>query len=143
MLSAIGLALDFVGAIALVLGLFGHTRPLVTGYSLRSPDDVAHDTAFGIVGAALLSSGFVLQSLMYFGVRVECSHRTVIIVAALALIAAVLFAWAAFGVAYIVVMEREKRYVVEHWGDPYPVTRQRRGLQFWRYVPENREQSNE
>ncbi len=73
MLSAIGLALDLVGAVVLVVGLFGHARALYPGWSVRSPDDVAHDHAAGLVGGSFLVSGFVLQSLTYFDVRYECS----------------------------------------------------------------------
>lgn len=63
MLSAIGLALDLVGAVALTLGLYGHSRPTYPGLS-RGPEDVAHDRGFAIVGASYLVAGFLLASRM-------------------------------------------------------------------------------
>jgi hypothetical protein len=71
-LSAIGLALDFVGATFLVIGLFRPARPTFPGYTY-APDDAARDAGFGVAGGSLLGIGFVLQSLPYFGVSVECS----------------------------------------------------------------------
>jgi hypothetical protein len=68
MLSIIGLSLDVVGAVTLALGLFGHVRPSLWGADVRSPEDVAHDAGFALVGAPLLIAGFVFQSLFYFGV---------------------------------------------------------------------------
>lgn len=117
MLSVIGLALDFVGAVVLVLGLYGHTRPTVPGMGVRSPTDVAHDAALGSVGALSLTSGFALQSLVYFGVSVECS-RAATLTAALGTIAlATVVAWALYGGSFLFVLRRERRDALAKWGE--------------------------
>ena len=67
MLSILGLACDFVGAVVLAVGLFRAPQPLYPGW-LRSPVEAASDRAYGTVGAFFLAGGFGLQSLQYFDV---------------------------------------------------------------------------
>lgn len=134
MLSAIGLTLDLVGAVALVLGLFGHARALYPGYSVRSPDDVAHDEAFGIVGALFLAFGFFLQSLTYFGIRVDCSVRATTIAASVTLISGSGAACLLYGLLYVPLQRREVRHIRSENGEAaesYPMRTFRRGFRFW------------
>ena len=128
MLSAIGLAF------ALVIGLFRHAEPLAPGFA-RDPAEVAHDASFGLVGATLLASGFVLQSLSYFGVAVECSTKATLAAAVATLLGATLFAWLAYGASYLVVFGHERRRALREWGMAFATRRERRGLRFWNQVP--------
>src|SRR5439155_24508819 len=113
--SAIGLALDLVGAVALVVGLFRPPRPLVPGY-VHSPDDAARDAAFGVAGASLLALGFVFQSLPYFGLRWSESHGAAAAASAIALAAGVVYAYLAYGLTFLVVLKRKRRYGIETFG---------------------------
>jgi hypothetical protein len=128
MFSAVGLALDFVGAIALILGIFGHARPLTVGYG-RSPEDAAHDAAFGVVGAVLLGSGFVLQSFQYFGVSLDRSSEAIIVAWFVTTVSASLLAYLAYGGIYLAVFERRRGQ--DKWDLDIRVHRKRDGLRFW------------
>lgn len=139
MLSVIGLTLDLVGAIALVLGLFGHAMPLTPGHK-RSPGDVAHDVSFGIVGALLLSSGFALQSLSYFGVTIDASREANLLAAGVTLLAAAAFAWLLYGVAYLILFAKENRRSMERWQIGSPTRREPRLLRFWLQTPDRPEE---
>jgi hypothetical protein len=130
MLSSIGLALDFVGAFALVVGLFGHARPLFPGYN-RSPEDVAHDIGFGVVGAVLLASGFVLQSIPYFISPPHASHRFALVAWGCTLVGSTVIGWLAYGAIYLVALVLERR----RGGMKYSTRRERRGVRFWHQVP--------
>ncbi len=130
LLSAIGLSLDVVGAVALVVGIFRPTRPLVTGYAY-APDDAARDSAFGVVGATLLVAGFVLQSLSYFGVSVECSTATTVGSSIGAPVVAIAYALVAFEATHRLVFDRRREEGLRKWNMDYPLNR-RRGLWFWR-----------
>jgi hypothetical protein len=112
-LSAVGLAFDLVGAVALTLGLYRHSRYLTPGLA-RGPDDVAQDAAFGTVGASFLVLGFVLQGLQYFGVTVETSHAWTAAAAGLTILLALLAGWIAFGLIYIAVHRHERNWVDTH-----------------------------
>jgi hypothetical protein len=68
-LSIIGLSLDVVGAVTLATGLFSHVVPSTWGGDVRPPEQVAHDAAFGLIGAPLLLAGFAFQSLYYLDLR--------------------------------------------------------------------------
>jgi hypothetical protein len=143
-LSAIGLVLDLVGAVALTLGLFGHSRYTTVGLS-RGPADVAHDRAFGIVGAFFLSLGFVLQGLQYVGVQVDTSHAANAVAALAALVLAALIAYVGFGLIYIIACRREEDWVADHLKEigasrPHTATRPtkrvargRFGWRFWHH----------
>ncbi len=130
----IGLALDLIGAIALVLGLFGHARGLAPGWS-RSPIDVAHDVGFGVVGALFLSGGFVLQSLTYFGVRSAASTCTTLVAAGITVGAGGVTAWAMYGLLYLGVLGYERRRE-KRAGMHLAVRREGRIIRFWRQVPD-------
>jgi hypothetical protein len=130
LLSAIGLSLDVVGAVALVVGLFRPTRPLVTGYAY-APDDAARDSAFGVAGTTLLVAGFVLQSLSYFGVSVKCSTATTVGSSIGALAVAIAYTLVAFEVTHRLVFDRRREEGLRNWNMDYPLNR-RRGLWFWR-----------
>jgi hypothetical protein len=54
LLSAIGLTLDLIGAMFLVFGLFRHGNANRQGWE-RSPEEVARDGAFGVVGGLFLA----------------------------------------------------------------------------------------
>jgi hypothetical protein len=112
-LSAIGLALDLIGAVALTLGLYGHSRPAYIGLS-RGPEDVAHDRGFAIVGAFYLALGFLLQGLQYVGVTVEASDAVTAAVAGVVLVAGVVVAWLAFGLIWLATFRRELAWVKTH-----------------------------
>jgi hypothetical protein len=55
-ISLVSLALDLVGAVALVLGLFGHAIRLYTGFR-RPPEEAAHYAAFATAGLFFLPAG--------------------------------------------------------------------------------------
>jgi NhaP-type Na+/H+ or K+/H+ antiporter len=110
MLSAVGLALDLAGAVALTLGLYRHSRYLYPGLA-RAPDDVAQDAAFGTVGVLFLALGFVLQGLQYVGVTVETSHAWAAASAGVTILLALLVGWLAFGLIYIARYRRERSWV--------------------------------
>jgi len=140
MLSAVGLALDLVGAVALVVGLFGHARPTYPELSLRSPDDVAHDGSFGVVGGLFLVSGFVLQSLAYFDVRLDCSRLATVAAAITALLGGGVVAWLLYGLLYVPLQRYEVRHIEKKRdsrieeradNDTYPKRAFRCGLRFW------------
>jgi hypothetical protein len=140
MLSAVGLALDLVGAIALVIGLFGHSQPLAPGWR-KTPTEVAHDVAFGIVGGVFLTAGFVLQSLIYYGERLRHTHHEAIAAATAALLLGTFVAYLLYGLLYLAVLGREQRY---HRRQEYARTnpsygywtrRERIGLRWWRQAP--------
>jgi dipeptide/tripeptide permease len=131
-LSAIGLALDFVGAVFIVFGLFRPARATFPGYAY-APDDAARDASFGSAGGSLLAFGFVFQSLTYFGLSPKCSGWVNFIASVIALVAG--FAWAliVYEVTHRHVFDRRRAEGQRRWPDitPYPLDR-RRGLWFWR-----------
>jgi hypothetical protein len=132
-LSAIGLALDLVGATALAMGLFRRPRPLTPGWS-HSPDDAARDVAYGVTGGTFLALGFTFQSLPYFGVSEHGSHGAALAAAlatvALGAVAAVVL----FGVTFLLMLPREIRYSSEEHDLHLHVRRQRQGFRFWHQV---------
>jgi hypothetical protein len=130
LLSVVGLALDLVGAVALVIGLFGHSIPLYTGFR-RAPTEVAHDGAFGIVGATYLVSGFLLQSLQYVGVSLDCSREATRVAGVVTLLGGSIAAWLAYGTAYLLILDHEKRYCREQLEEPVSLKRVAKGLRFW------------
>jgi hypothetical protein len=132
-LSAIGLALDLVGAVALVIGIFRPPRPTLTGWAY-TPDDAARDAAFGLVGATLLGLGFIAQSLPYFGLTVSASATCIRVAAGIALASALLYGYIVYGVAYMVVLRRWMRSARERHADMTPQARWApRGWRFWRH----------
>lgn len=130
--SAIGLALDFVGAVFLVVGLFRPARPTFPGYAY-APDDAARDAAFGLAGGALLGAGFVFQSLTYFGVSANCASWVNATASGIALLVGTAFALVVFEITHRLVFDRRRSEGLRRWPDitPYPLDR-RRGLWFWR-----------
>jgi hypothetical protein len=131
-LSAIGLALDFVGAGFLVVGLFRPARPTFPGYAY-APDDAARDAAFGVAGGAMLAAGFIVQSLPYFGFSPHCSNSVNATASAVALIVGFACALVLYEVTHRLVFDRRRADGLRRWPDitPYPLDR-RRGLWFWR-----------
>jgi dipeptide/tripeptide permease len=131
-LSAIGLALDFVGATFLVIGLFRPARPTFPGYAY-APDDAARDAAFGVAGGSLLGAGFVLQSLTYFGVSPSCGSWANATASAVALVGGIAYGLVAYEITHRQVFDRRRADGLRRWPDitPYPLDR-RRGLWFWR-----------
>jgi hypothetical protein len=134
-LSAIGLALDLVGAITVVVGLFRPPRPLFPGWSY-APDDAARDSAFGVVGASLLSCGFTLQSMTYCGVRWPGSHREAIAASIIAGAAGAALAFVAYGLTFLIILRRRQHYARTHFDLDFRVKRERSGLRFWNQVPD-------
>ena len=128
-LSAIGLALDAVGAVVLVIGLFRPPRGTYAGYAY-APDDAARDTAFAFAGATLLTFGFALQSLTYFGLTVECSAWIDGLASAAALVAGAAYALVAYEITHRRVFDWRRKQGLRD-GLEYP-PELRRGLWFWR-----------
>jgi hypothetical protein len=133
-LSAIGLALDLVGAIALATGLFRRPRPLYPGWS-HSPDDAARDVAYGVTGGTFLALGFVFQSLPYFGVAEHGSDAAALAAALAAVALGAVAAVVLFGVTFLLVLPGEIRYSAAEHDLHLHVRRQRRGVRFWHQVP--------
>jgi hypothetical protein len=132
-LSAIGLALDLVGAIALVRGLFRRPRPLYLGWSV-SPDQAASDFAYGVTGGTFLAAGFVLQSLTYFGISVDCSSRAALLAAVATVVLGAVVAVLLYAVTFLVVLPFEIRYSSEKHDLHLHLRRERKGLRFWNQV---------
>src|SRR5207248_7576929 len=98
MLSVVGLCLDIIGALALILGLFTHARiPTWGDVGQRTPEDIAHDVGFAIVGGVLLTLGFVFQSLTYLNVSVETTRACTLTAGLATLVGACLFAYVVYG----------------------------------------------
>jgi hypothetical protein len=133
MLSAIGLALDLVGATALAMGLFRRPRPLFVGWS-HSPDDAARDVAYGVTGWTFLALGFTFQSLPYLGVSERGSHSAALVAALATVAPGAVAAVVLFGVTFLVMLPREIRYSAEHHDLHLHVRRQRQGFRFWHQV---------
>jgi len=131
-LSAIGLALDFVGAVFLVIGLFRPVRPTFPGYAY-APDDAARDAAFGFAGGTLLAAGFVFQSLTYFGLSPKCASWVNATAWAVALVVGFACALVVYEITHRLVFDRRRAEGARKWPEiaPYPLDR-RRGLCFWR-----------
>jgi hypothetical protein len=126
-LSAAGLPIDLVGAVLLALGLFCPPRMLYPGY-VRSSLDAAEDWGYGVGGASLLATGFVLQSLQYLGVRHDTSAGKNAVAAGTALVVAAGVGYVLFGVAYVAAVEWYKRHGHDHglaFRPGFP--------RFWRY----------
>jgi uncharacterized protein with PQ loop repeat len=131
MVTVLGLVCDLVGAIALVLGLFTYAQPLTPGFR-RAPTEYAHDAAFGVVGATLLTVGFLLQALPYFGVSHYSRHWVTVVFAAFALAIVSALAFVAYGLLYIAFHAVEARRVAAAYPSiSYNVRRQRDGVKFW------------
>jgi hypothetical protein len=128
-LSVIGLALDAVGAVVLIIGLFRPARGLYPGYAY-APDDAARDSAFAVAGATLLTLGFAFQSLPYFGLTAECSAWVNGLASAAALIAGIVYALVAYEITHRRVFDWRREQGLRD-GLEYP-TELRRGLWFWR-----------
>jgi len=129
-LSAIGLALDAVGATFLVIGLFRPPRGTGPGYAY-APDDAARDAAFGFAGGTLLGIGFVLQSLLYLGVTAECSSSVTAFASGTALVLGTVYGLVAYEITHRLVFDRRRAYGLRKMHMDYPIDR-RRGLWFWR-----------
>jgi hypothetical protein len=134
-LSAIGLALDLVGAVALTLGLYRHSRYATVGLR-RGPEDVAQDAGFGTVGASFLALGFVLQGLQYVGVTVEATSAQTAIAAVMTLLLAVLISYVVYGETWLAVHRRELDWVAKNLPEVNLVPRRhapsgRFGWRFW------------
>jgi hypothetical protein len=113
-LSAIGLALDAVGAVVLVVGLFPPLRPLTPGYAY-GPGDAARDAGFAVAGATLLALGFVLQSLTYFGLTIECPAWVNLLASVLSLGVAIGYAFAVYAITYPRVYDRRREQGLRDW----------------------------
>ena len=131
-LSVIGLALDFVGAVFIVVGLFRPARPTYTGFAY-APDDAARDAAFGFAGGSLLLAGFVVQSLPYFGFSPRCASWVNATAWAIALVVGLAWALVVYEITHRLFFDRRRAEGLRKWPDitPYPLDR-RRGLWFWR-----------
>jgi hypothetical protein len=130
MLSAIGLALDAVGAVRLVLLLFLRTRFYTTfGGAYVTPQSEATAAGFGAIGLIFLPTGFVLQSIPYFtDVFDQCSHAAIFTAWIIILGVGSLAAFGIFTLGYVWSMERARR------GDePHALQRRTRGLRRWKY----------
>ena len=104
-LSVIGLALDFVGAVFIVVGLFRPARPTYTGFAY-APDDAARDAAFGFAGGSLLLAGFVVQSLPYFGFSPRCASWVNATAWAIALVVGLAWALVVYEITHRLVFDR-------------------------------------
>jgi hypothetical protein len=60
--TTLGLVFDILGALALLLGLFRHPKPLYLGWQYNPPD-ATKDATYGITGGFFLITGFVGQIL--------------------------------------------------------------------------------
>jgi hypothetical protein len=124
---------DLVGAVALAFGLFAYSKP---AGSHRYPTEYAHDAAFGVVGATLLSIGFVLQALPYLGISHYQRHWVTALVALIALVIVSAAAFVAYGLLYIAFHAVEaRRFAAENPSLPYNVQRHRDGAKFWTQEP--------
>ena len=136
MVTVLGLVFALVGAVALALGVFAHSRPRVDGGFHRSPTEYAHDAAFGVVGATLLSTGFLLQALPYMGISHYTRHWVTALFALIALLVVAGVAYLAYGLLFIAFHAVEaRRLAVEHPSLSYDVRRRRRGVRFWAQEP--------
>jgi hypothetical protein len=106
----LGLVFDVIGAIALLLGLFRHPKPLYPGWSY-SPHDAATDHAYGITGGMFLTLGFVGQMLGN-GRHALPLWETVGLAAAV-LIGGAVVAYVVFKVTYKVEIRRLERWVAK------------------------------
>jgi hypothetical protein len=120
MLSAIGLALDIIGAYLLAKGLFRHSVPLYPGWS-RDPYTAGQDRAYGTVGLLFLVSGFALQGLSSLGLQPAADTATEVTVAALALSVGILVAFVLRELAVFVFLNREAAWAREAYRKQYPV----------------------
>jgi len=109
MLSALGLALNVVGAGALSIGLFRPSRPLFPGWS-RNPLVAATDYAFGVTGFIFLAAGFLLQALPHFGVQATNCVGASEAAAAGGLIGGAIVAWVICEVLRAIFFRKEKAY---------------------------------
>lgn len=133
MFSVIGLALDLVGAVALVIGIFRPPRPTLTGWAY-TPDDAAKDAAFGVVGATLLGLGFIAQSLPYFGVTASAGTTGTRVAAAVAFASALAFGYLTYGIAYVIALRRRMQWARARHADMTPQVRwSPRGWRFWHH----------
>ena len=135
MLSLVGLALDLVGAVTLVVGLFRPPRHLTPGWA-HSPEEAARDAGFGVAGASLLAAGFALQSLTYFGVSVHCALWARLLVAATALVAGAVYAVGVFDLVFLLAYRVERRRLASQYRYiTYPeLKREPKGARLWRHV---------
>jgi hypothetical protein len=131
--SAVGLALDLIGAVALVLGLFRPPRPLFVGWAYE-PLDAARDVAFGVTGGTFLAAGFVLQSLSYVGFSPNYSERASLHAALVMLPLGTWVAIGLYGVTFLVALPREIRYSREKLNLIQYVRWEPKGLRFWCHV---------
>ena len=131
MVQVLGLVFCLVGAVALALGLFTHAEALTPGF-VRSPAQYAHDAAFGVVGATMLSTGFLLQMLPYLGISHYTRHWVTAVFVVVDLAIAGLIAYVAYGLLYIAFHAVEARRVAaDHPSIGYDVRRRRDGIRFW------------
>lgn len=72
---------------------------------------MARDAAFGVVGAVFLSAGFLMQTLVYFGIRCTYSTTAVWRACVVTVLGGSLLAVGLYGLAYIVAMRVEQRHV--------------------------------
>ena len=109
MLSAIGLALDVIGAAVLSIGLFRASSPLLLGWS-RDPLQVTVDEASGTTGFLFLFGGFALQSLPSFGVDTSSRAGDARLAAAITLVVGVLLAWVVYELLRVWFFRREAKH---------------------------------
>ena len=133
MLSAIGLAFDLIGAVALVIGLFRPPRPLYLGWSY-DPHEAAQNVPYGVTGGTFLVLGFALQSLTYFGWSPDYSDGAVRAAALAALAGGAVAAVVLYGVTYLVALPRQIRYTADKHDLHYYVRREPKGFRFWRHL---------
>jgi hypothetical protein len=114
MLSALGLALNVVGAAVLSIGLFRPSRALFAGWA-RNPLTAATDYAFGATGFGFLAAGFLLQALPHFGVQATNCVGASELAAAVGLIAGGMLAWVLCEVLRAFFFVGEKAYAAKSY----------------------------
>jgi hypothetical protein len=138
-LAEAALAADIVGAVTLSIGLFGHSEPLMLGYS-RVPERVARDHAFATIGTLFLCLGFVGQALASDRFGWRASRQGMLIEGAGVLVLASLAAFSLYGMAYWFALLREERFLAARvargdrdwqWAAEWFHIRRRGGLRWW------------
>jgi hypothetical protein len=141
MVTAAGLALDIIGAVLVLAGLFRHPRGTTLGWA-HPPRDAAADHAFGATGGLFLVSGFVCQILGIAGLGGPAAPSAIYRTALIAFLFGLVLAYLLFGVIYMLFMMLEVRWVerqpgLNHldagWEWKRRPRRQKFWLEFWHY----------